>query len=61
MPFACQLGTQFAYGEIRYYDKDFEKKSVKIIARFFSMSKSPNNDIQKRSLLVTNAKNIDCL
>lgn len=46
---------QFAYGEVRYYDKDFEKKLVKNIAGF-SVNKSPNNDIQKCSLLVANEK-----
>lgn len=58
-PTASQLGMQFAYREVRY-DKDLEKKSVKNIAGF-SLSKSLNNDIQKCSLLVANAKNIDCL
>lgn len=58
-PFASHLGMQFAYREVGYYDKDLEKKSVKNIAGF-SLSKFLNNDIQKCSLLVANAKNIDC-
>lgn len=58
--FASQLGMQFAYGEIRS-GKDFVKKMLKNIAGFFSKSKSPNDDTQKCSLLVANAKNIDCL
>lgn len=52
---------QFAYGEVRYCEEDFEKKLVKNIAGFLSVNKSLNNDIQKCSLLVANAKDIDCL
>lgn len=42
---AGQLGMQFAYGEVRYYNKDFEKKSPKNITGLSSVSKSANNDI----------------